>query len=488
MADHPHDRGWKSHRAPLTSRLAVILPETGPVSGRISRKNSSVTQADDPIAAIATAPGRAGVGVVRVSGRNLAPFAQALLGKVPVARRALRTAFFDARGLAIDDGLALYFPAPHSYTGEEVLELQGHGGPLVMQMLLRRCLELGARLAEPGEFTRRAFLNDKLDLAQAESVADLIEASTESAARCALRSLRGEFSAAIDALLRQLIELRMLVEATLDFPEEEIDQLDRADARGRHTRLLQALETALAKSRQGSLLRTGLQVVLAGQPNVGKSSLLNCLAGEELAIVTAVPGTTRDSVRQAIHIDGVPLNIVDTAGLRNTQDEVERLGIARTWSEIEKADVVLLLVDARAGVSEQDLKLVARLPQGAKRVFVHNKIDLAAAGPRTQRRGDATDVYLSAKTGAGMDLLRSELLAVAGWQQGAEDVFMARERHLVALRRAAKHTASAAEHFGQPELFAEELRLAQSALNGITGEFAADDLLGEIFSRFCIGK
>jgi tRNA modification GTPase len=303
-----------------------------------------------------------------------------------------------------------------------------------------------------------------------------------------LRSLRGEFSAAIAALLQQLIELRMLVEATLDFPEEEIDQLDRADARGRHAGLLQALETALAKSRQGSLLRTGLQVVLAGQPNVGKSSLLNCLAGEELAIVTAIPGTTRDSVRQAIHIDGVPLNIVDTAGLRNTQDEVERMGIARTWSEIERADVVLLLVDARVGVSDQDLKLVARLPQGARRLFVHNKIDLAGAQPRTLRRGDATDVYLSAKTGAGVDLLRIELLAVAGWQQGAEDVFMARERHLVALRQAATHAAMAAEHYGRPELFAEELRLAQAALNSITGEFAADDLLGEIFSRFCIGK
>jgi tRNA modification GTPase len=447
-----------------------------------------VTQPDDPIAAIATAPGRGGIGVVRVSGRNLAAIAQAVLGKVPAPRRVLRTAFLDAHGLAIDDGLALYFPAPHSYTGEAVLELQGHGGPVVMQMLLRRCLELGARPAEPGEFTRRAFLNDKLDLAQAESVADLIEASTDSAARCALRSLRGEFSAAIAALLQQLIELRMLVEATLDFPEEEIDQLDRADAIGRHAGLLHALETALAKSRQGSLLRTGLQVVLAGQPNVGKSSLLNCLAGEELAIVTAIPGTTRDSVRQAIHIDGVPLNIVDTAGLRNTQDEVERMGIARTWSEIERADVVLLLVDARVGVSEQDLKLVARLPQGARRLFVHNKIDLAGAQPRIQRRGDATDVYLSAKTGAGIDLLRTELLAVAGWQQGAEDVFMARERHLVALRQAATHAALAGEHFGQPELFAEELRLAQAALNSITGEFAADDLLGEIFSRFCIGK
>jgi tRNA modification GTPase len=447
-----------------------------------------VTQPDDPIAAIATAPGRGGIGVVRVSGNRLLPLAQALLGKAPVPRRAVRAAFLDARGAAIDDGLALYFPAPHSYTGEDVLELQGHGGPVVMQMLLKRCLDLGARLAEPGEFTRRAFFNDKMDLAQAESVADLIEAATDSAARCALRSLRGEFSAAIEELVRQLIELRMLVEATLDFPEEELDPLDRADAKGRHARLLQAIETALAKSRQGSLLRSGLQVVLAGQPNVGKSSLLNRLAGEELAIVTHIPGTTRDSVRQAIHIDGVPLNIVDTAGLRDTQDEVERMGIARTWSEIGRADVVLLLVDARAGVTSQDLELVARIPQGLKRVFVHNKTDLAGADARVERGEASTSLYLSAKTGAGMNLLRAELLHIAGWQQGAEDLFMARERHLVALRQAAHHIARAGEHFGRLELFAEELRLAQEQLNRITGEFAADDLLGEIFSRFCIGK
>ena len=447
-----------------------------------------MTQPDDPIAAIATAAGRGGIGVVRVSGRSLVPLALALLGKIPAARRAVRATFLDASGAAIDDGLALYFPAPQSYTGEEVLELQGHGGPVVMQMLLKRCLELGVRLAEPGEFTRRAFLNDKLDLAQAESVADLIEAATDSAARCALRSLRGEFSAAIEELLRQLIELRMLVEVTLDFPEEEFDLPDRTEVTGRHAKLLEALDIALAKSRQGSLLRTGLQVVLAGQPNVGKSSLLNRLAGEELAIVTPMPGTTRDSVRQAIQLEGVPLNIVDTAGLRDTQDEVERLGIARTWGEIGRADVVLLLVDASVGVTSQDLGLVARIPEAAKRVFVHNKIDLVGAEPQVQREEASTNIHLSAKTGAGMDLLHAELLGIAGWQQGAEDLFMARERHLVALRHAAQHTARAGEHFGQPELFAEELRLAQKQLDSIIGEFAADDLLGEIFSRFCVGK
>ncbi len=443
---------------------------------------------DDPIAAIATAPGRGGIGVVRVSGGNIAELAQALLGEMPAPRRALRASFHDARGVAIDDGLALYFPAPHSYTGEEVLELQGHGGPVVMQMLLKRCLELGARPAEPGEFTRRAFLNDKMDLAQAESVADLIEAASDSAARCALRSLRGEFSAAIEELLRQLIELRMLVEAALDFPEEELDHPELAGVGARHASLLSAIQIALGKSQQGSLLRTGLQVVLAGQPNVGKSSLLNLLAGEELAIVTPVPGTTRDSVRQSIHIEGVPLNIVDTAGLRDTLDEVERMGIARAWSEIEKADVVLLLVDARTGVTREDLRLVERLPQGAKRVFVHNKIDLARIEPRRNPGEFVTDLHVSAKTGAGMDLLKAELLSIAGWRQGGEDVFMARERHLVALRQAAMHVAGAGQHFGQPELFAEELRLAQRELNSITGEFVADDLLGEIFSRFCIGK
>lgn len=426
--------------------------------------------------------------MVRVSGRGLAPLVEAMLGELPPARRAFNADFLDAHGAVIDQGIALFFPAPRSYTGEDVLELQGHGGPVVMQMLLKRCLELGARLAEPGEFTRRAFLNDKLDLAQAESVADLIEAATDSAARCALRSLRGEFSAAIEELLRQLIELRMLVEARLDFPEEELDPLDQSELKRRHAGMACAIDAALAKSRQGSLLRSGLQVVLAGQPNVGKSSLLNRLAGEELAIVTAIPGTTRDSVRQAIQIGGVPLNIVDTAGLRDTRDEVERMGIARTWNEIGKADVVLLLVDARAGVTKGDLVLVERIPPGVRRVFVHNKIDLAGSAPLVQRDRDSTNVYLSAKTGAGLDLLRAELLAIGGWQQGAEGLFMARERHLAALRQAAQHAQRAGEQIARPELFAEELRLAQEQLNSITGEFAADDLLGEIFSRFCIGK
>ena len=438
----------------------------------------------DTIAAIATAHGRAGIGVVRVSGRSLAGFARELTGAVPAARRAMRAVFRDAHGAAIDDGLALYFSAPHSYTGEDVLELQGHGGPLVLAMLLRRCLELGARLAEPGEFTRRAFLNEKLDLAQAEAVADVIDAATEAAARCAVRSLRGEFSGAIHALVDQLVELRALVEATLDFPEEEVDPLHRADARGRLERLRAALDDTLARAQQGSLLRAGLHVVLAGQPNVGKSSLLNRLAGEELAIVTPVPGTTRDAVRQAIQVDGVPLHIVDTAGLRDTGDEVERRGIERTWSEIERADLALLIVDARTGVTPADEAIASRLPQRLARVVVHNKIDLA--GLEARAGGDA--VYLSAKTGAGVELLRRRLLERAGWHSAEESVFIARERHLVALRRAAERLEAAAGQLAAPELLAEELRLAQQALGAITGEVTADDLLGEIFARFCIGK
>lgn len=447
-----------------------------------------MSAATDVIAAIATAHGRAGIGVVRVSGKSLATLAETLIGIVPQPRQATRAVFRDAHGAAIDDGLALYFPAPNSYTGEDVLELQAHGGPVVLQMLLRRCFELGARLAEPGEFTRRAFLNDKLDLAQAEAVADVIEAATETAARCAVRSLQGEFSAAIGSLVDQLIELRALVEATLDFPEEEIDPLDRANARERLERLRADLGGTLARAKQGSLLRTGLHVVLAGQPNVGKSSLLNRLAGEELAIVTPMPGTTRDSVRQAIQIEGVPLNVVDTAGLRDSADEVERLGIERTWSEIERADLLLLVVDARAGVTTVDEAIAARLPHRLRQVVVHNKIDLAGVRPRIVEQEDRTAVHLSAKTGAGIDLLRKMLLRYAGWQSAEESVFIARERHLVALRRAAERLAAAAGQLAAPELLAEELRLAQNELGAITGEFTADDLLGEIFARFCIGK
>jgi tRNA modification GTPase len=445
----------------------------------------------DTIAAIATAPGRGGVGVIRISGSNLLPFALALTGKTPKPRHATLADFRAADGAAVDSGILLFFPGPHSFTGEDVLELQGHGGPVVMQMLLARCLDLGARLAEPGEFSRRAFLNGKLDLAQAEAVADLIDAATASAARSAVRSLQGEFSEAIHALTDELINLRMLVEATLDFPEEDIDFLKAADAFGRLERLQRKLAEIFDRAGQGKLLQAGLHVVLAGQPNVGKSSLLNRLAGDDLAIVTPVAGTTRDALRSTIQIEGIPLHIIDTAGLRETEDEVEKIGIERSWREIERADVVLLLVDARSGVGAADREILARLPERLQRVTVYNKIDLSGAVAERHDEADGVAISLSAKANQGIELLRSELLRIAGWHP-AEDVFIARERHLRALAAAQEHIAAASRVVESKlpalELFAEELRLAQRALGEITGEFSADDLLGVIFSRFCIGK
>lgn len=450
-----------------------------------------MTPRPDVIAAVATAPGRGGIGVVRLSGPDLLPFAATLCGKSPPPRHAALANFSAADGSVIDSGLLLHFPAPHSFTGEDVLELQGHGGPVVMQLLLARCLDLGARLAEPGEFTRRAFLNGKLDLAQAEAVADLIDAATASAARSAVRSLHGEFSKVVHALCEELIQLRMLVEATLDFPDEDIDFLQAADAGGRLGRISQRLDEVFDRAGQGKLLQSGLHVVLAGQPNVGKSSLLNNLAGDELALVTPIAGTTRDALRSSIQIEGIPLHIIDTAGLRETGDMVEQLGIERTWREIERADLVLLLVDARTGIGEADQAILQRLPKKLPRITVANKIDLMDA--EAERQEDGTGLYLkiSAKTGEGLPLLRQELLRVAGWHP-AEDVFIARERHLRALEAAGDHLARAGAQLGGAvpalELFAEELRLAQRALGEITGEFTADDLLGVIFSRFCLGK
>ncbi|MBV2191939.1 MAG: tRNA uridine-5-carboxymethylaminomethyl(34) synthesis GTPase MnmE [Azonexus sp.] len=443
------------------------------------------------IAAIATAPGRGGVGVIRISGSNLLPFAFALTGKTPRPRYATLADFKATDGSTIDTGLLLYFPNPHSFTGEDVLELQGHGGPVVLQMLLARCLDLGARLAEPGEFSRRAFLNGKMDLAQAEAVADLIDAATASAARSAVRSLQGEFSRAIGELNEELINLRMLVEATLDFPEEDIDFLKAADAFGRLERLQRKLAEIFDRAGQGKLLQAGLHVVLAGQPNVGKSSLLNRLAGDDLAIVTPIAGTTRDALRSTIQIEGIPLHIIDTAGLRETEDEVERIGIERSWKEIERSDVVLLLVDSRTGVTEADREILERLPKNLQRITIYNKIDLAGRQSERHDEADGVAVSLSAKANQGIDLLRQELLRIAGWHQ-TEDVFIARERHLRALATAQEHVAAARSVvegvLPALELFAEELRLAQQALGEITGEFTADDLLGVIFSRFCIGK
>ena len=473
---------------------------------------------EEPIVAIATASGRGAVGVVRLSGAGIEALVEPLCGRALAPRRATYTGFLDAAGAVIDRGLAILFPAPHSYTGETVLELQAHGGVVVLQLLLARCLEAGAeqdprtglsrlahlRLAEPGEFTERAFLNDKLDLAQAEAVADLIDASTEAAARSASRSLSGAFSVEVDGLRERLVELRMLVEATLDFPDEEIDFLEQADARGRIDAISAALDAVLARARQGQLLREGMTVVLAGQPNVGKSSLLNALAGAELAIVTPIPGTTRDKVSETVQIEGVPVHVVDTAGLRDTADEVERIGVARSWQAIEAADAVVLVRDITALDDrmrrDADASILARLPARLREedrvVEVHNKSDLVEGAARdpsaTSKLAGTGPIALSARTGAGLDTLRHRLLGLAGWQADAEGIFIARTRHVEALKRTRAHVdraaALAARGDAALELLAEELRLAHDALGEITGAFTPDDLLGVIFSRFCIGK
>ena len=468
----------------------------------------------DPIAAIATAPGRGAVGVVRVSGGNVCAVVQAVCGRQLLPRQATYLGFRDAHGEILDQGLAIHYPSPNSYTGEDVLELQGHGGTVVLQMLLARCLEAGAgigiRLAEPGEFTQRAFLNNKLDLTQAEAVADLIDASTEAAVRSANRSLAGTFSNEIATLLDKLTELRLLIEATLDFPEEEVDVLQQTDAHGRLQALRERLRTVGSHARQGALLRDGIRVVIAGQPNVGKSSLLNALAGAELAIVSPFAGTTRDKVQQTIQIEGVPVHVIDTAGLRESQDEIEQMGIARTWSEIQSADAVLFLHDLskyvpaqaggtrqpvlREGAANADQQLAGLLAQRIATtvpvVDVWNKVDMA---PHIVPPVSEHMVLLSAKTGAGLDDLRRLLLRIAGWQHGADSgIYMARARHLNALQRVDEHLAVASTLVSATspalDLLAEELRLAQNALSEITGAFGADDLLGAIFSRFCIGK
>jgi tRNA modification GTPase len=465
----------------------------------------------DTIAAIATAPGRAAIGVVRVSGPGVPDVVVGLIGRALPARRAVVSPFWDENQNAIDQGLALYFPAPSSYTGEDVLELHGHGGPVVLRLLLERCLVLGARLAEPGEFTLRAFLNGKMDLAQAESVIDLIDAASAHAARSAMRSVLGEFSARVGTLRDAIVELRTLVEATLDFPEEEVDSLGGSEARARLARVTGALEAVLESASQGRILRDGLHIVLAGRPNVGKSSLLNRLAGEDLAIVTDIPGTTRDTIRESIDLEGVPLHVIDTAGLRDVTDPLERAGIERTWAALERADAVVQVFDASEGETAADREIAARLPAGVPRIRVMNKIDLGGQSPRMEESGDMAaahsadrdsnfrgdahgqderfpTVWLSALTGAGVELLRHALLRMAGWHSDPETVFSARERHLVALRGAREHLQRAETETGRLELFAEELRMAQRNLSAITGEFTADDLLGQIFSRFCIGK
>jgi tRNA modification GTPase len=480
-----------------------------------------------PIVAIATPPGRGAVGIVRVSGKAIAPLVRALCGRDLKPREATYLPFLDAAGEAIDQGLALYFPAPHSFTGEDVLELQAHGGPVVMQLLLARCLEAGAeidaatqqsrleglRVAQPGEFTQRAFLNDKMDLAQAEAVADLIDASTEAAARGATRSLSGEFSKEVHALRDALIHLRMLVEATLDFPEEEIDFLQKADAAGQLTRLQETLARVMQRTSQGALLREGIKVVIAGQPNAGKSSLLNALAGAELAIVTPIAGTTRDKVQQTIQIDGVPLHIIDTAGLRDSDDEVEKIGIERAWAEIEGADAVLFLHDLQRWHDAKDPSIAAKYiadeavitasiaklaSKNVPVIDVWNKADAVDADVAAHHKTGAAanianpQITISAKQGTGLEALRQTLLQVAGWQPAAEGVYIARERHVQALRQVSAHLDLAESQLKAKsqalDLLAEELRLAQNDLSTITGEFTSDDLLGVIFSKFCIGK
>ncbi len=468
----------------------------------------SLPRHQDPIVAIATAPGRGAVGILRVSAADIGSLMQALFGRQLKAREATYLPFLDGDHLPIDQGIALYFPAPHSFTGEAVLELQAHGGPVVLQLLLVRCLEAGAELdavsqqprlaglrpALPGEFSERAFLNGKIDLAQAEAIADLIDASTEAAARSASRSLSGAFSQEIHVLLAALTHLRMLVEATLDFPEEDIDFLRQADAQGQLSTLQQNLQSVLEKASQGALLREGITVVIAGQPNVGKSSLLNALAGAELAIVTPIAGTTRDKVQQTIQIEGVPVHVIDTAGLRDSDDVIEKIGVARAWDVIETADAVLFLHDLMRRHATNYVADDAAIARA-----IAEKLSINVPVIDIWNKSDAVDdvsceagLLLSAKTGAGLDALRHRLLEVAGWQSRPEGVYMARERHVQALSHVAGHLALASAHLASQaqalDLLAEELRLAQRALSEITGEFSSDDLLGVIFSQFCIGK
>ena len=455
---------------------------------RSSKNQVSNTNVVETIAAIATASGAGGIGIVRVSGPASRLIALGILGQCPTPRHAAYLDFKLEDGALIDRGIAIFYENPHSYTGEDVLELQAHGGTALMQILLARCIELGARQAEPGEFTRRAYLNDKLDLAQAEAVADVISAATVEAAKSAVRSLSGEFSKHINALLLKLIDLRMFVEACLDFPEEEIDFITQGRVVEKLETIMVELMAVFSKAKQGSLLREGIVVVLVGQPNVGKSSLMNQLAGEDVAIVTSVAGTTRDTIKNAIQINGVPLHIIDTAGLRETDDEVEKFGIERTWRATETANIALLLVDAAHGIGDQEKTILARLPQEIRKIWVHNKIDVGNTKPSCQQIDGATHIYLSAKTGDGLALLKNQLLALAGYQSNSEGIFMARARHLQALAEVDAHLNSAKRQMSSAELLAEELRLAQDDLASITGEFTPDDLLGEIFSKFCIGK
>ena len=442
----------------------------------------------DTIAAVATAAGRAGIGVVRVSGPDARQLAASLTGRVPPVRHATLSEFRDAEGMVIDRGIAIFFAAPHSYTGEDTFEIQAHGGTAILRMLLRRCVELGARVAEPGEFTKRAFLNDRMDLAQAESVADLIDASSADAVRSAQRSLAGEFSQGIGVIRDRLIEIRTVFEGVLDFPEEEVELIGHYGVLEKLGALHDDIVVLVSSAKQGNLLREGVQVVLAGAPNVGKSSLMNRLADEDVAIVTETPGTTRDVLRRELVISGLPVHVIDTAGLRRSKDPVERIGVERSLREIGQADIVLEVRDAALLNHDQSREVLFQLAEGAKIIRVINKIDLSGESPRVVGDDQGETVWLSAKTGAGIELLAQAMLRASGRERTDEIPFMARERHIVALEQALGHLSRATDVVERLELCAEELRLAQGALGRITGEFSADDLLGEIFSRFCIGK
>lgn len=446
----------------------------------------------DTIAALATPPGRGGVGIIRVSGTAAPMIAQAILGFHPKPRYAHHAPFLAADGSALDEGIALYFPNPHSFTGEDVLELQGHGGPVVMAWLLKRVCELGARLARPGEFSERAFLNDKLDLAQAEAVADLIAASSDAAARSALSSLQGAFSSEVNALVESLTLLRLYVEAAIDFPEEEIDFLGDGVVLAKLLVIVDAVNELCTRAKQGARLRDGIRLVIAGQPNAGKSSLLNALTRQDTAIVTDIAGTTRDVLREEIDLDGLPVQVLDTAGLRETDDPVERIGVQRAWDAISKADHALFLLDSRKGWTAEDSRLRALLPPSLSVTLVWNKQDAVdgVADIRQDEDGE-TSVYLSAKTGLGLEGLRRHLALVLGVQQLGEGAILARARHIDALTRAQEALARGQyqlQTFNAGDLLAEELRIAQESLSEITGAFRADDLLGRIFSEFCIGK
>ena len=447
----------------------------------------------DTIAAVATAPGRGGVGIVRVSGNKAAAIAEAILGKVPKPRYAHYGAFYAQDGTVLDQGIALYFPNPNSFTGEDVLELQGHGGPVVLQWLLARVVELGARLAEPGEFSKQAFMNDKLDLAQAEAIADLIEASSDQAAKSALRSLQGDFSREVNTLVEELTQLRIYVEAAIDFPEEEIDFLSDGKVAGQLQHILNRLQTVFASAKQGALLREGMSVVILGRPNAGKSSLLNALSGRESAIVTDIAGTTRDIVKEEIHIDGMPLHILDTAGVREATDQVEQIGIERAWQALDSADRVLVMLQAGEAIHAEDQIILDKLPEHIPVTLVRNKIDLINHEPMVEVEAQTGRmvIWLSAKHKLGLEALQEHLKTEMGYAQTQEGVFMARKRHLDALQTALNWTLNGQhqlEHFAAGELLAEDLRLAQEALSEITGRFTSDDLLGRIFTSFCIGK